>query len=98
MWKSLLSIFKWQKSPEKEPEHSKTDKIRINTVKDLKTWVETELPPLAWSRISLKVLKYSLDKHNLILIKTPEDTVLPEDLLIEINNKIKETYNKELTY
>lgn len=96
MWKNLLSIFKWQKTSEQKSEKPKSGTVSIKTVGDVKTWVETELPPLAWHRINLKVIKYSINKHNLVLIEAPQNIALPDDLLIEISKQIKELYDKEL--
>lgn len=65
------------------------------TLKDLKLWCKEELPALGWQKLKLRISKQAKEKCNFCLDEVPDDTIIPEDLLILIDSTVSELFNKK---
>ncbi len=96
--KNILSIFKWGRKEEKNQQELPTKKGINPTAYDLKSWVEKELPPLAWERITLRTSKYLLQRYQKTLKEFELDEFLPQDVQERVQFLILEMYQKEIKF
>ncbi len=97
-----FSIFGWRKKTEKITDDTATKEkkelgLKLNTIGGLRVWMEKELPPLALQRISLRTAKKLMEK-GIYLTQSPNETIIPDELLKLIVENIKTLYNKEYPY
>lgn len=58
-------------------------------------WVNENLPPLSWRIISMENMKV-MSKNKVYPSKIDATTTFNEEILLGINNSIRERYQKEL--
>jgi hypothetical protein len=58
-------------------------------------WIDTNLPPLSWRIISMKIFKL-LFEQKIYASKIDESTYFNAEILDELNTIIKKDYGKDL--
>ncbi|MCS7029818.1 MAG: hypothetical protein NZ519_13750 [Bacteroidia bacterium] len=76
----------------KRPAQASHQPVVTNTIKDIKSWVDAQLPPLAWNRIVVRLIRYCIQNYQKTLDEFEPNTKLSAELSQKIQTTIFELY------
>lgn len=93
----ISSWFKDKESADKKSIQAENNTLIINNqISAIRSWVEKELPPLAWDRIVLRMTKHFILNYEKTLNDFDPNSALPEEAKVKVETCIFELYKKKI--